>query len=65
MKKKELEFGFSYTKQLPGEFGPFVKASYRRVVELAPDDVDETVREVLSDDVIDFVINKVLEVEKA
>ena len=67
METTELEFGFSYTKQLPGEFGPFVKVSHRRVVTLTPSERNayEHTREQLSDDVINFFINKVLEVEKA
>ena len=67
METKELAFEFSYTKQLPGEFGPFVKASFRRVVELTPSERNayKHTREELSDDVIDFVISKVLEVENA
>jgi len=68
METKELTFEFGYTKAIPvpgSDYSNFIKASYRKVVELGPFEKEDEAREKLSDDVIDFVIKKIIEVEEA
>ena len=59
MKTRELAFEFALTLQTKSS--GYIKASYRKVIELTEGDNEGSARQGLADDVCEFVVEKVTE----